>query len=67
MKTIAKKTAPKQLAKNAGNSNIAEKKKDFDAVKTMRQIRDKLSKEIMEMTFEEENAYLQKLIAKKTA
>lgn len=42
------------------------KKKKFDAVKTMREIRDQLSKEIMNMTFAEEKAYLRKLLAKKT-
>ena len=35
--------------------------KTFDAIKVMRQIRDKLSLEIMNMTFEEERAYLDKL------
>ena len=40
--------------------------KNFDAVKTMRDIRDQLSKEIMHMTFAEEKAYLKKLLAKKT-
>jgi len=43
------------------------KEKNFDAVKTMREIRDQLSKEIMNMTFAEEKAYLRKLLAKKTA
>jgi len=42
------------------------KKKDFDAVKTMREIRDQLSKEIMHMTYAEEKAYLKKLLSKKT-
>jgi hypothetical protein len=41
------------------------KKKSFDAVKTMREIRDRMSKEIMNMTFAEEKAYLRKLLAKK--
>jgi hypothetical protein len=41
------------------------KEKEFDAVKTMRAIRDQFSKEIMNMTFEEEKAYLKKLLAKK--
>jgi hypothetical protein len=39
--------------------------KKFDAVKTMREIRDKMSKEIMNMTFAEEKTYLKKLLAKK--
>lgn len=37
--------------------------KKFDAVKMMREIRDKLSLEIMDMTYEEERAYLDKLLA----
>ena len=37
----------------------------FDAIKTMREIRDKLSKEIMNMTFEEERLYLDKLLSAK--
>ena len=41
-------------------------KEDFDAVKTMREIRDQLSQEIMHMTFAEEKAYLKKLLNKKT-
>ena len=41
------------------------KEKDFDAVKTMREIRDQFSKEIMNMTFAEEKAYLKKLLATK--
>ena len=36
----------------------------FDAIKVMRQIRDKLSLEIMNMSFEEERAYLDKLLSK---
>ena len=43
------------------------KEKNFDAVKTLREIRDQLSKEIMNMTFAEEKAYLKKLLSKKTA
>jgi hypothetical protein len=43
------------------------KAKEFDAVKTMREIRDQLSREIMNMTFEEEKAYLKKLLSKKSA
>lgn len=42
--------------------NKTEKK--FDAVKTMREIRDQLSKEIMDMTFAEEKAHLEKLLNK---
>ena len=37
--------------------------KTFDAIKVMREIRDKLSLEIMNMSFEEERAYLDKLLA----
>ena len=36
--------------------------KKFDAVKVMREIRDKLSLEIMDMNYEEERAYLDKLL-----
>jgi len=38
--------------------------KTFDSIKVMRQIRDKLSLEIMNMSFEEERAYLDKLLTK---
>lgn len=41
------------------------KKKAFDAVKTMREIRDQMSREIMNMTFAEEKAYLKKLVGDK--
>jgi hypothetical protein len=37
--------------------------KTFDAIKVMRQIRDQLSLEIMNMSFEEERAYLDKLLS----
>jgi hypothetical protein len=43
-------------------NKIIEKK--FDAIKTMREIRDKISLEIMDMTYEQERAYLDKLLAK---
>lgn len=39
------------------------KKNKFDAIKTMREIRDQISLEIMNMTYEEERAYLDKLLA----
>lgn len=42
------------------------KKKTFDAVKTMREIRDRMGREIANMTFAEEKAYLKNLAAKKT-
>lgn len=35
----------------------------FDAIKIMREIRDKISQEILNMTLDEEKAYLKKLIA----
>ncbi len=35
----------------------------FDTIKTMREIRDKTSLEIMNMTHEEESEYLNKLLA----
>jgi hypothetical protein len=38
-------------------------KKKFDAIKAMREIRDKMSAEIMNMTYEQERAYLDKLLA----
>jgi hypothetical protein len=37
--------------------------KKFDAIKVMREIRDKISLEIMNMNYEEERAYLDKLLA----
>ena len=37
---------------------IKKKEKDFDAVKMMREIRDKISREIMHMTHEEQLAYI---------
>jgi len=37
--------------------------KKFDAIKSMREIRDKISLEIMNMTYAEERAYLDKLLA----
>jgi hypothetical protein len=43
-------------------SKIIEKK--FDAIKVMREIRDKLSSDIMNMTYEQERAYLDKLLLK---
>lgn len=43
------------------------RRKEFDAVKTMREIRDRLSREIMNMTYEEEKAYLKRLLQKKSA
>ncbi len=36
--------------------------KKFDAIKVMREIRDKISAEIMNMTYEQERAYLDKLL-----
>jgi hypothetical protein len=49
----------KTKTKNKKNST-----EDFDPVKMMRDIRDKLTQEITGMTFEQEKAYLKKLIAK---
>lgn len=37
--------------------------KKFDAIKIMRQIRDQISLEIKDMTYEEERVYLDKLLA----
>ncbi len=42
-----------------------EPKKKFNAIKTMREIRDKVSLEIMDMTYEEERKYLDKLLQRK--
>ena len=42
---------------------IKKKEKKFDAIKVMRQIRDQISLEIMNMTYKEERAYLDKLLA----
>jgi len=36
--------------------------KKFDAVKVMREIRDKISLEIMDMNYDDERTYLDKLI-----
>ena len=45
-------------------SKLPKKKaKSLDAVKLMREIRDKMSKEIKGMTFEEETDYIEKMIA----
>lgn len=38
------------------------KTKAFDAVKTMREIRDRTGRDIMHMTYEEERAYLDKIL-----
>ena len=38
-------------------------KKGFDSVKMMRDIRDRISKDIQDMTLEEEREYLTRLIA----
>jgi hypothetical protein len=38
-------------------------KKKFDSVKMMRDIRDKISKDIVDMTLEEEQKYLAKVIS----
>ncbi|MGH9947369.1 MAG: hypothetical protein ACRD6X_09230 [Pyrinomonadaceae bacterium] len=43
---------------------INKKEKDFDAVKMMREIRDKISREIMHMTHEEQLAYIKKRLAR---
>ncbi len=42
--------------------NNIKKEKKFDAIKVMREIRDKMSQKIMNMTYEQERAYLDKLI-----
>ena len=40
------------------------KEKIFDAIKVMREIRDKISLEIMNMTYDEERVYLDQLLSK---
>jgi hypothetical protein len=40
------------------------RRKAFDSVKMMREIRDRISKDIQGMTLEEEKRYLAKLIAR---
>lgn len=42
------------------------KQKTFDAVKMMREIRDKISRETQDMTFEELKAYIEKKLKSKT-
>ena len=39
------------------------KGKKFDSVKMMRDIRDKISRDIEDMTLDEERSYLQKMIS----
>ena len=41
-------------------NNKVKTEKDFDTVKVFREIKDKISKEIKGMTFEQLNAYLEK-------
>ncbi len=43
---------------------LKKKEKDFDAVKMMREIRDKMSREMMHMTHEEQLAYIRSRLAK---
>lgn len=50
----------KKLQNMEAKTNEPEKK--FDAIKTMREIRDKISLEIMDMTYPEERAYLDNLL-----
>ena len=42
-------------------------KKGFDCVKMMRDIRDKISRDIMNMTHDEQRTYFKKLLAKASA
>ena len=44
-------------------TTIKMSEKKFDAIKTMREIRDKMSKEIMNMTYEQQRIYIDKLIS----
>ena len=41
---------------------IKKPKKDFDAVKMMRDIRDQLSREMMNMTHDQQIAYIKRLL-----
>ncbi len=43
-------------------TTIKKPTKKFDAIKTMREIRDKISQEIMNMTYDEERAFIDKII-----
>lgn len=43
----------------------AKSKKNISTISTMLEVKDQFSKEIMNMTFEEEKAYLKKLLQKK--
>ncbi len=45
-------------------TKIKKTENKFDAIKTMREIRDKISLEIMNMNYEQERAYIDKLLAK---
>lgn len=42
------------------------RKKDFDAVETMRKIRDKISLEVKDMSYEELRAYIDRKLSKKS-
>lgn len=48
-------------------TKIKNTESSFDAIKVMREIRDKISLEIMDMSFEEEKAYLNKLLSTEPA
>jgi len=52
---------PKEIMIYGKKNNKNDKK--FDAIKVMREIRDRISLEIMNMTYDEERAYLDKLIS----
>ena len=47
-------------------TKIKKPARKFDSIKTMREIRDKFSLEIMNMTYDEERAYLDKLLKQGT-
>lgn len=44
-----------------------ERKKDFDAVQHMRELRDRISRDIDGMTFEEEKAYIRERLERARA
>jgi len=46
---------------------MKKKKKEFDAVKNMREIRDRLSRKFADMSYEEEKKYIREILDKKSA
>ena len=46
---------------------MKKKKKKFDAVKNMREIRDRLSRKFADMSYEDEKKYIRENLGKKAA